>query len=540
MKRLSLFGFVITGIAFAMGILMWPLIANVFADNAIGALQLLEDGSNGLKASLYRTVIFALLSAVFCVSGSLLLAIQLSNISFYSKIGRMLSLFMLPVALGNVTVAYIFKIVWFDSAFLDSIIQNGMLTQYALLLLLQCWQYLFLFAYLFWIQIQSISREMTAYSFVIGHTHMEYLQDVILPKVKKLFILLLLMEFVFSFYENAKSNFILGVSQGTNTELISQAINRIYHSNLGLDPSFAYDTVYQSGLLVFIIILITLFIVGRVVSAVIDRVSGLSLPFCGKSESAVKVGKVHSSYCIFILCMSVIWFPVVAALVKSRYHFSFEALCEPISVLFLTLTAALASAALAVLFGIASKVIFKKWLNGLNSRSIGYLLTVFLLQMIPPLCIVLCLFKYLAVVGYNVDLIVCLVWIVGHCFLNLPVLGSFILVAHYAVKENELDFLYVHRVCSWGIIKYSFLKRFRMEYILTFLFAFIFIWNDTGLNMVLSDSIPSFAKKLEMLFMGKAANYSQATLYVLIALILAIACLSVWQCVINRIIKSRE
>lgn len=540
MKRFSLFDIVIIGTALVILLFVWPLIASLFADDGIDALQLLKDETSGFKSSLYRTIVFALFSAVLCVTGSLLLAIRLSDISFYSKMGRMLSLFMLPMALGNVTVAYIFKIVWFDSAFLDYIIKNGVFAQYALLFILQCWQYLFLFAYLFWIQIQSIPSKITTYSSVIGHTRIESLKDVILPAVKKLFVLLLLMEFVFSFYENAKSNFIFKVSQGTKTELISQAIARIYHSNLGLDPSFAYNTVCHTSLFIFIVVLAALFILGVVASVVIGRVSGSRYTFHGESKLAVKASKVRSSYFISMACILIIWLPVIVALVASHYHFSFEALYEPASVFFLTVVAALFSTILAILFGIALKVILKKSLNGLNTKSLGYLLVVFLLQVIPPLCIVLFLFKFLAVVGYNVDLFVYMVWIVGHSFLNLPVLGSFVLVAHYAVKENELDYLSVHRVCSWGIIKYSFVKRFRMEYILTFLFAFIFIWNDAGLNMVLSDNLPSFAKKLEMLFMGKAANYSQATLYVFVALTLAIICLWVWQCVINRIMKSRE
>lgn len=540
MKRYPLFIIIIISTILVVTIFIWPLIASIFIDDDIGALQLLQDESSGMKASLYRTVVFALLSTVLCVTGSLLLAIRLSNISFYSRMGRVLSLFMLPIALGNVTMAYIFKIVWFDSAFLDYIIKNGVFAQYALLIFLQCWQYLFLFAYLFWMQIQSIPREITAYSSVIDHTRMEYLKDIILPAVKKLFILLLLLGFIFSFYENAKSNFILKVSQGTKTELISQAIDRIYHSNLGLDPSFAYSTVYHISFLVFIIISTTLFILGLVAPNIISILSGFRYFFHGELKLAAKASKIHSSYFISMICILIIFLPIIAALMKSHYHFSLEVLCEPVSVFFLTVAAALFSTIIAILFSIASKVILKKFLNVLNTKSLGYLLAIFLLQVIPPLCIVLCLFKYFAIVGYDIDLFVYVVWIIGHGFLNLPVLGSFVLVAHYAVKVNELDYLSVHQVCSWGIIKYSFIKRFQMEYILTFLFAFIFIWNDAGLNMVLSDNIPSFAKKLEMLFMGKAANYSQATLYVLIALILATIFLSVWQCVINKIMKSRE
>lgn len=57
--------------------------------------------------------------------------------------------------------------------------------------------------------------------------------------------------------------------------------------------------------------------------------------------------------------------------------------------------------------------------------------------------------------------------------------------------------------------------------------------------MILSDEIPSFAKNLEMLFIGRATDYSQATFYVIIALVLSFSCIAVWQVVINKAIKSK-
>jgi hypothetical protein len=85
------------------------------------------------------------------------------------------------------------------------------------------------------------------------------------------------------------------------------------------------------------------------------------------------------------------------------------------------------------------------------------------------------------------------------------------------------------------IVKYSFLKRFKKDYILTFLFAFTFIWNDVTLNNILSDKVPSFADKMQRLFIGRATNDAQATLYALIAMIIALICLSLWRGVIKQI-----
>lgn len=503
-------------------------------------IQLIKNDSNGLKLSWYRSILFALSSSALCVIGGLLLAIQLSNISFYSKFGRILSLFMLPMTLGNVTIAYIFKIVLFNTPFFDSVVKCGAISQYSLLLFLQLWQYIFLFAYLFWISIHSIPGKLTTYSTVIKHTRYEYIKDIVLPNVKNLFILLFFIGFVFSFYENAKCSFILKASQGTKTELISQSLNRVYYSNLGVDPSFASLTAFKCGVIVFFTILIILFLLGVLSTAIINRIAKYRSVLKSVSHLSVKQPTILFSYVISLGCLLIILVPVLIALLNSQYHFSLDTLIEPVSAFFLTILAAVFAAILAVLFGISSKVLLKKYLKGFNTKSLGYLLVVFLLQLIPPLCIVLCAFKLLAVVGYEFDFLVYPIWILGHCFLTFPILGSFVLVTHFTVKESELDYLSVHKISPLGIINYSFIKRFRMEYILTLLFAFIFIWNDTSLNMILSDRIPSFAKNLEMLFTGKATNYSQATLYVFIALALAVASLSVWQYVINKVIKSKE
>lgn len=534
-KTIILFGLVIIITISIMVLFILPIISCIFADGT--TIQLFNDNSNGLKSSLYRSIIFAVLSSLLCVIGGLFFAIQLSNISFHSKFGRILSLFMLPMTLGNVTIAYIFKIILFNTCFFDNIIKSGTIAQFSLLLSLQLWHYLFLFSYLFWIGIQNIPKNLTTYSSIIKHTQLEYIKDIILPNVKSLFILLFFIGFVFSFYENSNSLFILKCSQGTNTELISQSLNRIYYSNLSIDPAFASLSIFKSGIVISFIILIMLSVFGGLLAFVISKIV--------KHQGTFKIGarfttRKFTSYINIIGCVLLILIPILIALINSQYHFSLTTLIEPALAFFLTIIAAIAATISAISLGISLKIIFKKILIGFNFKSLIFLLILFLFQLIPPLCIVLCAFETFAVIGYKFDILIYLIWIMGHCLLTLPILGSFILITHFAVKKDELDYLNVYKIPISRIIKYSFIKRFRIEYILTFIFAFIFIWNDTSLNMILSDRIPSFAKNLEMLFTGKGTNYSQATLYVFIALTLAIICIFVWQYVINKVVNNKK
>jgi hypothetical protein len=58
--------------------------------------------------------------------------------------------------------------------------------------------------------------------------------------------------------------------------------------------------------------------------------------------------------------------------------------------------------------------------------------------------------------------------------------------------------------------------------------------------MVLSDRIPSFAANLQMLFIGRAADYSKATSFVLVAVVLSLACIFIWQYIVGKTAKLNE
>lgn len=491
--------------------------------------KLFSDNSNGFNSSLQRTVAFSLISSIINVVGGFCLALLLSKISLSSKLGKLLSFFILPVTFGNVAVVFVFKVFLFNSNFFNAVIQGGNTTQFILLLFIQFWQFGFLFAYLFWLNIQNTPKRIDDYSTATGLSGFEKIRDIILPQIKNLFILLLFIGFIFSFYEDAKSQFIFRASQGTGTELINHWIYRTYQSSLLINADYANQSIFKTGLVVFAIAIILFVVLGALVLFSFRVFS----KFKSSAQKRISVKKNSIGRVVAVVSIVVILIPIIAALIKSQYHFA-ENISSVAFPFALTLIAAFAATIFAIAFGIFSRLAFSKLLSGFNSKSLLYFLTIFILQIIPPLCIVLCGFKWLSWIGYSSNTLIYFVWIAGHCILTLPLLGSFVLATHFSVHENELNYLIAYDISGSSIVQYCFLRRFRTEYILTFVFAFTFIWNDAGLNIVFSDRIPSFAANLQMLFIGRAADYSKATSFVLVAVALSLACIFIWQYIIGK------
>jgi len=510
---------------------LFPFIINGFSES--NTYHLLTDSSKGFSSAWVRTLLFAFLSTAINTIGGLCLAIALQRVSFSSKLGLQLTLFILPVTLGSVAIAYIFKVSLFGTSLFDAIVQGGYISQTIALLFIQFWQYGFLFAYLFWISIQNIPERINDYSTAIKQTNYEKIKDIILPSIKNLFILLFFIGFIFSFYENAKNQFIFKASQGTNTELISQALHRVYQSNSVINPTFANKTIFEIGTLVTISVLLALLFAGILIFMIFKHISRKKNPH----KTAIQIPK--KNVFIAVASLMVIVSPLIIALLKSQYRFSTDTILELLLPFLLTFLSAAFATILAVFFGIASRLVFAKWLIGFNTKSMFYFLIIFLLQIIPPICIIICGYQWLSWIGYNY-LMIYVVWILGHCILVFPILGSFVLATHFAVRENELNWLAVHCISAKNISQYSFFKRFRAEYILTLLFAFTFIWNDTTLNKILSDEIPSFADKLQRLFIGRATEDTKATLFALVAIIISIFCVLLWQFIVRKSIKNNN
>ena len=233
------------------------------------------------------------------------------------------------------------------------------------------------------------------------------------------------------------------------------------------------------------------------------------------------------------ICVGIVLLPVLLSLVKSRYQFNVSDIQILALPFLLTLLSALFATLYATAFAIASKIIFPRMLSRFHSRSMMFFLLVFLMQLIPSICLFICGDEWLNLLGEN-GFFINFIYVIGHAILIFPVLGSFVIVTHFALPFRELDWQSAHHVSLKDIVRYDFYKRFRLEYILTYFFACIFIWNDRTLNSVLSDFITSFSDKMQRAIDGRAANDSTATLFALTAFFISLICFYLWLRVINK------
>ena len=127
-----------------------------------------------------------------------------------------------------------------------------------------------------------------------------------------------------------------------------------------------------------------------------------------------------------------------------------------------------------------------------------------------------------------------LIWILGHVILTLPLLSSFISVSHFKTSNNEINYLESHKFSLRQIIKDSFLRRYQSEYLLTFLIAFSLIWNESIVNNLLSDFIPSFVSEMKMNIEGRAADYAKGMNYLFIALGIALMAMWLWKFILCK------
>ena len=500
---------------------LMPICGSLLSDSF--AFDIITNKIYGFIPAYLRSCFFAIISALLCTIGGLQIALCIRGISLYSRLGKTMSLLIIPIALGNMTTAYIVKCSLYGTIFFDYVMGWGYWSQTLLMCFLQFWSYGTLFIYLFWIGIQTIPRKYDDYRKAVGMSDKEEIRDIILPSIRNLFILLFIIVFLFSFYELPKSQFVFKASYGMGTELVNHALNRIYQIFSTINPALAGMTMFKVGCLVAFI---TLIIVGLCGFCALKGYSQLL-----KGRVFTLIGKKFKN--IAYVCIFCTVLPIITGLYGSKYIINMDTIIEMFVPMSLTFLAAFCATGYAVLSGIASRLVFPNLLNKFKKGALLYILTIFLLQLFPPICLMVCGYGWLSKIGYD-GIYIYIVWIIGHVLLMFPVLGSFVVATHFVVRNEELEWQKVHGVSAWEIISFSFLKRFKAEYILTFLFSYTMIWNDMIINSILSDYIPSFADKMQRLFIGRATDDTKAALFAILSITIAMGCVCVWNYVLKK------
>lgn len=507
-------------------LVLFPFLSGISSSGVSGLLDNLS-----FQSTLQTTLLNALVSAVVLVVFGFWGAIALLKVPMFSFIGKNLGLLIIPITLGNISIAFICKLLWGDTAFFSTIAQGSPTGKLGFLLLLELYQYGLLFVYLFWMQLQNIDANRLNFAMATRFSFYQKLKDIYLPHTRNLWLLLASMAFVFALYEESKIAYLFKVSQGTNSELITNWLTRNYQTNLLVNPDFARNLIFDASAIIFVISVLGLMLLFLLLYYLIKKSTGLKFY---PSHSVTKTNSIalkNIGYVFGLLFSLVAIAPIILSVTKINISFNFSHLGFP---LLMTLIAALASAAIAILFGITARLGWKQMLSSFNQRSLPFFILLFALLLVPPLVLLITGYKWMGLIGYSSLTIIYVIWIVGHILFTLPVLGSFVLFNHFRVSNNELDYLQVYKLNKWETVRFSFLKRFEAEYLLLFIIGYSFVWNEAVLNNLFSDYIPSFVSGMKMLITGRGADYDKAFGYLLVSFTVALLSAGIWRYIMEK------
>lgn len=506
-----------------------PLVINAKWETISG---LMLNNSDLFGSTMVRGVVFSLITSIISVLIAFVLATSLRKVSVISNASKWLSLLFIPFFLGNVSIAFIFKILFLQSGIM-SFAYSSSFKLYFILGLIQVWQFGSLFTYLFWLSFQSISNNKIEYALNARMSKWEFQRDVVMPHAKNMLILLFLLAFIFNFYEDAKLSLIFRASQGTGSELISQWLYRNFRADILINFDYASTKVFSTSLYIIIPLILTL-----VFFSILLFNKGI-LTFCRKrmnfsrSHFSNKRKGKKANLTILLLAITII-IPIALSFVslgKISFSSAISKLAEPA---YLTALAAIGSSIFAILFAISSRLAWPSKMSSFNKFSSLYISVLFIVLVVPPIALMVSGFYWIRILDISGIGSIVTFWLLGHCFLTLPILGSFLLINHFRVSEDELIFHKVHKSRIIDVVKNSFTKRFKMEYILTFIFAFSLIWNEAVLNRVFSDSIPSFVSAIIGTISSRNADFSVGFAYFCVSLSLALICMVLWMFVIKK------
>lgn len=493
--------------------------------------ELLWNNTDLFRSTFFTGVLFSLVVTFFSILLGFVVALYLRPVTVLSNSGRWVNVLFIPFFLGNVSVAFIFKIVLFNSNAMQFAFDNPA-KLFLLLGLMQIWQFSSLFTYLFWLSFQSIKTSVIDYATHARFSRWEFLRDIVVPHVKSLAVLLFLMAFLFSFYEDAKLNLIFRASQGTGSELISQWLYRNFRSDMLINFDFAASKVFSTSLLVIIPLVLLIIVVFAVFSGkTIDIISNSRYNL---SKANFNKSVINKPYLLIASIVVIILLPIAGLYISLGKVFLSKAFISLIQPLLLTTFAALSASLFAIFFAISARVAWPEKMYTFNNFSIFFIGILFLLLIVPPISLMISGFFWIRFFDITNISSITIFWVLGHCFLSLPILGSFALINHFRVSAIELTFQKVHKARFIDVIRYSFAKRFRVEYLLTFIFAFSLIWNEAVLNRVFSDNIPSFVSVIIETISSRNADYGKGLAFFSISLFLATLCIMLWIIIIRR------
>ncbi len=502
---------------------------------ALGAIR-----PNSLWASLDDSVVTGPLArslavasgaSVLCVAIGLVLAVVLREVPLGSRSGSALALLMLPVLVGDLVTGFAFKSVategdWFVALFGDRPPWAVLGTMVAM----QIWQYGLLCTYLFWLRIVSIEQSLADFAEVSGLSRIEFVRDILWPRCSELAIVLLLMSFFAAAHETAKSWLVFKVSPGTGTSLVSHALWEQYQHRVPVNARFAQHASLQDCGVAAIAILLgavvlagTVYAIATAVVHVMTRATAThaarrpdrpaSTPARRRSTwlvaavVAATIGPIVAPAFVFPLSTSIEWVSTIKAAGMAGAGAAF---------------AVFVAALFAFLLRLTSPAGFARF----TWPATAVLFVIMALRSVPPLAFILSGYDLFAHVSNSQAMLVGS-WFVGQALLALPLLGAFGVWLHTQVTQRELEFQEGAGLSLRELAQASFLRRFRLDYAFLFLFAWSVVWNESTLNRVVSDSVPTFIDLLSRNLSARP-DFSRAATLCLLSVCIGLATVTLW------------
>jgi ABC-type Fe3+ transport system permease subunit len=470
----------------------------------------------------FRSILFALVNSFLCILVGLWIAFKIIKIGLFSNIGKAFSLLIIPFLLGSTSIAFIFKMLLLHSNLMGWAYERS-INLFAILTLIQFWQFGTLFSYLFWLSLKSINSNSNQYATAAKMSKWEYFKDICIPNLENLIILLTFICFIYSFYEDVKISLIFRVSEGLNAELISHWITRNYQSDILIGYNYALHKMATVSIDTLLTIGVSFMLFAVLILILIRKLKQSHIIF---SKSKLWINKSSRFTLTSIILLLVVIMPLV--IVFKTNKISFDRIYFLILPLTLSILGAILASTIAIVFSFFARLMNFEKMGSFNFFSFFYLMCLFIILLIPPLEIMLGGFEWMNLLKLNGFYSSVVFWLVGHTFLSLPILGSFLLVTNFKISSNELNYCKIYNISQKDIFKTNFFKKFKAEYLLALLFAYTVILNEGLLNKVFSDKIPSFVSALNDSISTKNADYSLSMLFFLVSIIVASASIGIW------------
>lgn len=380
-----------------------------------------------------------------------------------------------------------------------------------------------LFAFVMVSQCALVDRDRVEFAVVHRLERGKFLRDSVLPGLITTFQLCCCLAFAASMLENTLAMTVFRASPGNQLELLSHWTTRQYLGILKSDPQLARDfAVLLAGLEFAATLLLgwLVFVLARPIARVLSQCF-LEWPGAIRRASwrEFLALRLLQGYAGLLL-------GVLAALVAG-HHADFEpqivfALIPFFLTVVLGLAAGMMSAGLACIFAVLCSLAWPTPFAGLTRTSTLVLAVSVLLSAIPTVYVLLTVYDWaLAVLKTQYGLGS---WLCGHIVSILPLLFSFFVITHFAVRTIEMDFQSVHLVRLDFLVYRSFVQRFFPTYLLGAFCAFALVWNDYTINSALNTAVPSFASALDMALEGRSANKGMAIACSILSLAIGFLC----------------